>query len=300
MNKEILKMIKCIEEDRESGASELAVKALNTINYFAKVSKSSNSDEYISELKEVCKRIIRSRASMAALTNLTSYIYYLIINSKITKLNALKKFTISSCDHLLNELYNLKEKIARNFFNSINDKVKILTHSYSSNVINSLIFARNKIAKVYVTESRPLFEGRKTAKILMNNGINVVFIVDYGISNVIKDVDLVTLGCDSILPDGSLVNKLGSYIIALIAKHYKREVFVVTESWKVSTREVLIEEKNPKEVWDIVGIEVKNPYFDVTPAELITSYITEDGRMNLGFVKEKVREFRKYLSLIEY
>lgn len=299
MNKEVLDKIREIKEDRESGASELAKKALNTIIWYANSSKSNTSKEYLNELKEVCERIVQLRPSMAVITNITSYSYYSVVNSNIKEVSKLKKFTISFCKDLLKELVNTKEKVARNFIELIDGKVRVLTHSYSSNVVNSLIFAKNKIAKVYVTESRPLLEGKKTAKLLANSGVKVAFIVDFGVSRIIEDIDFVVLGCDSILPNGSLVNKLGSYLIALAANQHSKEVFVVTESWKVSTKKVLIEEKEPKEVWDINEIEVKNPYFDITPAYLITKYITEEGVMNLSSIKEKVREFKTYLSLLE-
>ncbi len=97
----------------------------------------------------------------------------------------------------------------------------------------------------------------------------------------INEATCVALGADSVRADGSLVNKVGSYPLALMAREAGKPVYVLCETLKVAAPEfpLVLEEKDPVEALPdmIAGLSARNPYFDVTPAALITAYITEHG-----------------------
>ena len=100
--------------------------------------------------------------------------------------------------------------------------------------------------------------------------------------------DKVMLGCDAILPDGSIVNKIGTFPMAMVAMQFARPVYVLGETLKYVKR-VEIEERDPAEVIDpkkLKGARIINPAFDVTPAEYIHVLITEKGLMSPAAVRD--------------
>src|SRR4030042_6136853 len=134
-----------------------------------------------------------------------------------------------------------QDKINRIVFKLIDDDNKIFTHCHSTNVINALIYSKNKRKKfqVYNTETRPLFQGRKTAKELRKVGIKVTMFVDSAAAIAIekeneKDkiyADKIFFGADALLEDG-VINKIGSGMIDELAFRHKIPVYIIADSWK--------------------------------------------------------------------
>jgi len=153
---------------------------------------------------------------------------------------------------------------------------------------------KRKKFRVIVTETRPLNQGLATAKELAAAHIETTYIVDSAVSSVMKQVTKVLIGCDAILADGSIVNKIGTYTIALVAEKFQTPVFVAAETLKYDRITVMgtaepIEERGPEEVTDtkdLKGVKISNPAFDVTPASLISALITEKGIMRPELIRE--------------
>jgi len=149
-----------------------------------------------------------------------------------------------------------------------------------------------KNIKVYSDETRPLLQGsRLTAWELSNSGIDVTVICDNTAAKVMMDkkVDMVIVGADRIAKNGDTANKIGTYMVAISAKAHKIPFYVAaplsTFDFNIdSGMEIPIEERDPAEVTEFFGkktapdgVKVYSPAFDVTPAELITAFITEVG-----------------------
>ena len=178
---------------------------------------------------------------------------------------------------------------------------KIFTHCHSTNVVNALIFAKKSWAKfeVYNTETRPLFQGRKTAKELRKAGIKVTMFVDSAMATAIekensKDkmfVDKVFLGADALLTNG-VINKIGSGMLAELAHNHKIPFYVIADSWKFSKKKVPIENRSLNEVWNRApkNVKIKNPAFEFVPEKYISGIVTEFGIMKYN---EFVRKMRK-------
>ena len=159
-----------------------------------------------------------------------------------SKKTAKKLLSLRPTEPMMENVLNLAEK--GHSLNSINAHFKeaqdlinqkvfkliengdiIFTHCHSTNVVNALIYAKKKGKKfeVYNTETRPLYQGRKTAKQLKNAKIKVTMFTDSAVDVVlsgeqkIKKPDKVFLGADAITKKG-IVNKIGSEIIAVFAK----------------------------------------------------------------------------------
>jgi len=172
----------------------------------------------------------------------------------------------------------------------ITDGDKILTHCNSSAVIAILgtAWKQGKRFEVTVTETRPRFQGRLTARELGLIGIPVTLILDDAVRFFLNKIDKVFVGADAVAANGALVNKIGTSLIALAAHEARVRVFVAAETYKFSPETLIgelieIEERDaseiirPDELSQIPNATVRNPAFDVTPPEYIDLIITEKG-----------------------
>ena len=177
-----------------------------------------------------------------------------------------------------------QNKINKKVLKLIRNGDVIFTHCHSTNVINALIYAKNKGKKfeVYNTETRPLFQGRKTARELKKAGIKVTMFVDSALGIALskeqgtKKADKVFLGADALLKKG-IINKVGSEVIAKIARQEKIPVYIIADSWKFTKKKMPLENRKLNEVWDKApkNIKIKNPAFEFIEKKFITKIITE-------------------------
>ena len=151
---------------------------------------------------------------------------------------------------------------------------------------------------VYVSETRPLLQGsRLTAWELTQAGIDVTVLADGMAATLMRDgaVDLVIVGADRIAANGDVANKIGTYALALAARHHDIP-FYVAAPWSsvdpatATGQDIPIEHRGADELreWNgtmIVpeGAAVYNPAFDVTPADLVTAIITDRGTMRAPY-----------------
>ena len=152
--------------------------------------------------------------------------------------------------------------------------------------------------RVYSDETRPLLQGsRLTAWELHRAGIEVWTICDDMAGLVMREgkIDLVIVGADRIAANGDTANKIGTYSVAVLAKHHHIPFYVAApySTFDLSLadgRGIPIEERDPQEIGHGFGrttapegIRYYNPAFDVTPAELIAGFITERGILHPPF-----------------
>lgn len=212
--------------------------------------------------------------------------------------NVLNKVGKEEFIHITSHFDKAQEEINKIVFSLIDKKDVIYTHCHSTNVVNSLVYSKKKGKKfrVYNTETRPLFQGRKTAEELKKAGIDVTMFVDSAMDVALskkqgtKKVTKIFLGADALLKKGAM-NKIGSGAIAKLAKMNKIPVYIIADSWKYSPREVEIEERNFHEVWENLPnkhyIKIKNPAFELIPRKYIKGIVTEWGLMSYKkFLKE--------------
>jgi eIF-2B alpha/beta/delta-like uncharacterized protein len=145
--------------------------------------------------------------------------------------------------------------------------------------------------KVYAAETRPRQQGaRLTVFEFMEDGIDTTLITDGMIGTVFREgrVDCCVVGADRILRTGHVINKIGTYTMAIAAKHHGIPFYSVapmsTVDMETNPEDVVIEERDPDEIRVINGIpvtvptaKVYNPAFDMTPPELMTAIITDKG-----------------------
>ncbi|GAB6157683.1 S-methyl-5-thioribose-1-phosphate isomerase [Desulfotomaculum varum] len=151
---------------------------------------------------------------------------------------------------------------------------------------------KGKRIHVFADETRPLLQGaRLTAWEMLQAGIPVTLITDNmaGYLMAKKKIDCVIVGADRITANGDVANKIGTYGVAVLAKHHNIPFYVAAPLSTIdlslsSGDEIPIEERDPREVTHPggqamapEGVQVWNPAFDVTPHQLVTAIITEQG-----------------------
>ena len=152
--------------------------------------------------------------------------------------------------------------------------------------------AQGRVALVWVDETRPVMQGsRLTAWECLRDGIPHRLVADVVAASLMArgEVDLVVTGADRIAANGDTANKIGTYALAVLARHhgvpfYIAAPFSTIDAALASGQQIPIEERDPSEVRRMAGrptapegSPVYNPAFDVTPATLITAIVTERG-----------------------
>jgi len=163
--------------------------------------------------------------------------------------------------------------------------------------------------KVFADETRPLLQGaRLTAYELHSAGVDVTLICDNMSGMVMKNgwVQAVFVGCDRVAANGDTANKIGTSMVATLAKRYNVPFYVCapTSTIDMATAtgaDIKIEERKPEEVTEMwysermapEGVKVFNPAFDVTDNDLITGIITEYGIARAPFTPDFEKIFEK-------
>jgi len=184
----------------------------------------------------------------------------------------------------------------------IKDNARILTycnagtlatagHGTALGIIRSAVEAGNKVS-VFTAETRPLLQGaRLTAWELVEENIPVTLITDNMAGHLMSrgEIDVVVVGTDRVAANGDVANKIGTYMLAVLAQRHHIPFYVACPLSSIDLgmangAAIPIEERSASEIlgfrraqWAAEGVKVRNPAFDVTPAELVTGLITEKG-----------------------
>ncbi len=306
---DINKKIKEIANDNLSGSKELAKNALECLISFSERSDSESSGQFYEELLHVGKKIVGSQPSMAPLFNVVNRVLFEAeVNiEQGVKLERLKRIVISTCNEILVKSEKGGKLIAHATSELIKDPSIILTHSYSSTIVSSLIIAKSsgREFKVFVTESRPLLEGRKTAQKLEGGGINTTLIADAASFYFLNKIDLILVGADCICYEG-VVNKIGTKGLAIAASEYGVPLYVLAEENKFLPvkyrKSPVILEKNQDELLgeDYRDLKALNIYFDITPFKFITGIVTENGLISETEVRNSLENLKVSKGLLNH
>lgn len=165
------------------------------------------------------------------------------------------------------------------------------SHGTALGVIRSAVEAGKKIS-VIADETRPFLQGaRLTAWEMVQEKIPVTLITDNmaGFMMSRGEVDAVVVGTDRVAANGDVANKIGTYMVAVLAQRHRIPFYVACPLSTIdmsiaSGVDIPIEERHADEVkgfrdfhWAAEGVQIRNPSFDITPAELVTALITEKG-----------------------
>ena len=203
---------------------------------------------------------------------------------------------------ITNHFEEAQDKINNHVVKLINSKDILFTHCHSTNVVKSVIYSKQQGKKfeVYNTETRPLFQGRKTSREFAKAKIKVTQFVDSAVGIALskkqktKKVTKIFLGCDAILKNGDVINKVGSKTIAILAKENKIPLYIVADSWKFTKKNQDLEQRSYDEIWDNApkNIRIRNPAFGKIPSKYIKAIISDLGVLTL---KQFVKQASKFI-----
>ncbi|MFC1940143.1 translation initiation factor eIF-2B [Chloroflexota bacterium] len=285
---EIISLIEEIRDDKTHGASELARQAVNVLRIAAERSQAANTGEFLQEQKEIRQELISTHPAMAPLFNITRRLADAIaVKARRMDMDSLRQLTISKADEIISDSLQAVAQIAKYGSRIVADGDRIMTHSYSSTVVAVLkeAFTNHRDIEVITTRSGPGRTGERIAYELGLHGIPVTYIDDTAVGLYIATVNKVMVGADRVCADGEIINGIGTYQLALASGKANIPFYVLCETLKfdprLSSNEVELEEAEPSEVVDPArlppGVRIKNPYFDITPLELVTAVVTENG-----------------------
>lgn len=275
-----------IKQLEVQGARNVAVAAIKAIEALAKETESKDKKEFLRELSEAKKVLFASRETEPLMRNAVRWIESQVEKNTNKNVEMLAETVTSASEQFLKNLEGSKEKIAEIGAKRIRNKSVVLTHCHSSTVTHLLSKAKleGKSFEVICTESRPVFQGRITAKEMLELGVKTTLIVDSAARFFMNQVDQVFVGADALTSEGNVVNKIGTSMIALIAKEARTPFYVVSELLKFDPVTRLgdyekIEERSPDEVWENPpkSLTIKNPAFDITRRDFIHGIICEEG-----------------------
>ena len=259
-------------------------------------------NEFLSRLAETADYLESSRPTAVNLAWALHRCCSAVRRSEETDPAVLLRRLLNEALEILAEDIDMCSAIGRNGLSLIRDNMGILTHCNAGALATggcgtalAPVYAAKEAGlniRVYSDETRPLLQGaRLTAWELSYNGIDVTTICDSMAAQVMREgkVDLVIVGADRVAANGDAANKIGTYQLAITA-NYHHVPFYVAIPYSTIDRSlpdgshIPIEQRHESEITTFNGkrispetIKVYNPAFDVTPAELITGYITEKG-----------------------
>lgn len=165
---------------------------------------------------------------------------------------------------------------------------------------------QHKLKHVYIDETRPLLQGaRLTSWELGNDGIPSTLLTDNAAGFLMQQgmVNVVVVGADRIAANGDVANKVGTYSLAVLARHHGIPMYVAAPTSTIDFemndgKGIPIEQRNSKEVTESFGKKVApdhtvvySPAFDITPADLVSAIVTEKGVLTKPFEKS-IRKIR--------
>lgn len=263
------------------GAENIAIAGIHA---FGEKLKETKDEE---KLKGYIKELSSLRVTEPALRNGLKYCF----------LNFKKNPQV--VDEAVEYFKTAKAKIVEIGAKKIHDGMTIFTHCHASTVTAILLTAWKQGKKFTVrnTETRPKYQGRKTARELAGAGIPVIHSVDSAGRLALSLCDLFLFGADAVTVEGNVVNKIGTTAFAEFARLYEIPVYSCTNSWKfdpdtIGGADEPIEERDSDEVWDDApkGVKIINPAFEVTGADRINGIITELGVFKPETLVEEIKK----------
>ncbi|MHA2183460.1 MAG: translation initiation factor eIF-2B [Promethearchaeota archaeon] len=274
------------------GATNVALSAIDFLDNYVKRLDEKNLNDCMKSLYHAIDILINTRPTEPAMKNGLKFIMKKLEREKNScSVDNLPTMIESYKNQYSSMLENSKKKIAEIGARRIPAAIKeftVMTHCHSTVVSAILLEAKRqeKKFKVINTETQPKLQGRKTAKELLEAGIKVIHVVDSAMRWAVRhfEVDVIIIGADSITSEGTIINKIGSRLLASVAHEEHVPFYVASPLLKYNPETNLgiletIEMRDPTEIWDDPpkGIKILNPAFETVSRRYIDGLITEAG-----------------------
>lgn len=289
------KVLEDIKKVKIQGAENIALASAKSIKQLVR------QGETYSQLLKARKQLLATRPTEPCMQNTLNFIF-----NDCDK-NNFKQVVNNNVDEALAHFKHAKQKIAECGSQKIHNGDTIFTHCHSSTVISIFKKAKQegKKFKVMCTETRPLYQGRITAKELSKLKIPVTMFVDSAARYALKKADFMIMGADAITSEGKVINKVGSELFAEIAFMLDVSLYVATNSWKFDPKSIFgiepaIEQRLTKEVWPKKpkNVDISNLAFEKVSPRIVTAIISELGVLMPSNFVEEVKLHHSWMNLI--
>jgi len=258
--------------------------AFNILSELYSIAVKSSEKELVKRLLELKDVVLNERPTSMAPLNILKQIGLYILEHGFTSVD---KYIVELRDKYESALERAAEIMSKRI---VSGEV-LLSNSNSLAVRKVLrhLSDQGKNVKIYVTESRPGNEGLLLVEYAESLGFEVYLIIDSAVRFFMKNIDKIIVGAEAVASNGAVVSKIGTSLIALIAKEARKRVFVVAPILKFS-HETLYGEllKLPEYDWRFlvseeeisklpVDYRARVPLYDVTPSEYVDAIVTEYG-----------------------
>ncbi|MFB6284371.1 MAG: hypothetical protein ABEK59_10640 [Halobacteria archaeon] len=310
--------VETVETDRRHGSSYLSIRALEVL-------RDGAAKEGIDELRRKAESLVEARPSMQVLANRVNRLMYRAFRDGDDEDSGTdKEKLLDLAVEELERVHSADSDAASNAAEFLDDVVFTLSRSQT---VTETLERACELRRIYVSKSCPGDEGVDVAGSLARNPDvdgEVTLVPDSAAAWVASKADALLVGADTVLPDGRVVNKVGTYPASSVAQEKGCDVYVVTSRDKIypwrDDASGTVEDGNLEremaeadDVLDITlepglggenceregkkrmdGFSVESPMFETVPAENISGVVTENGVIDEDDIKEVSREFWTY------
>uniref|UniRef100_A0A673L7C2 Translation initiation factor eIF2B subunit alpha n=1 Tax=Sinocyclocheilus rhinocerous TaxID=307959 RepID=A0A673L7C2_9TELE len=298
-NDKIFKLVEYFRAQiREDPDVASAVAAIRSLLEFLKREQSETILGLRENMTKAIHRLEETDSSVAVSSGGELFLRFISLTSlEHPDLSQCKNVMIERGELFLKKISLSRGKVGKLCHTFIKDGAKILTHSSSRVVLKVLenAAADNKRFTVYVTESQPDSAGKLMAQKLCNLNIPVTVVLDAAVGYIMEKVDLVIVGAEGVVESGGVINKIGTYQMAVCSKAHNKPFYVVAESFKFVRLYPLNQQDVPdrfKYKADILktvkDLNQEHPMIDYTPPSLITLLFTDLGVLTPSAVSDEL------------
>jgi methylthioribose-1-phosphate isomerase len=300
--KDYRSVIRAIKQMVIRGAPAIGVAAAMGVALGALKIRTQDRDRFEARLDAICREMAAARPTAVNLTWAVESMRRVVAEAGHEPVRRLQSRLVTEAKKILVEDIAINRAIGRHGQRLLKDRSRVLTHCNAGalatggygtalGVVRSAVEAGKRI-EVLADETRPFLQGaRLTAWELVEAGIPVTVIADNAAGYLMQQgkVNAVIVGADRIAANGDVANKIGTYMVAVLAKTHKIPFYVAaplsTIDPSVKTgKEIPIEKRDEQEVTHFKGkrtvpdgVGAENPAFDVTPHRYVSAIITEKG-----------------------
>lgn len=269
-----------------------------------------DADDFYPFLEDRARALLATRPTAVSLKNAVNHVLRGVTERQDRAtdaggsppdLEALRHAAEAAAEAFAKRSLDALDQIARHAAERIDDGDAVLTHCNSQAALGGIVLAheQGRDVRVYATESRPFRQGLITVRQLSKAGVPARYVVDSAMGHVMDHVDVCMVGADAITATGTVVNKIGTRLVALAARASGVPFYTCAETYKfhpdtLDGKGVPIETRPVEEVIDPDelpdGVTVENPVFDFTPARYVDAIITEVGVVGAHEAANVIRE----------
>jgi methylthioribose-1-phosphate isomerase len=307
-------VIRAIKDLVIRGAPAIGCAAAMGVALGALKIRAKGTKRFMARFDAICREMVEARPTAVNLSWAVERMRQVAEQTSYRDIDTLKRHLIQEARKIVKEDIAINQAMGRHGQRLLKDGFRVLTHCNAGalatggygtalGVVRAAVEAGKRI-EVSADETRPFLQGaRLTAWEMKASGIPVTVVTDNGAGYLMHQgkVDAVIVGADRIAANGDVANKIGTFMVAVLARAHKIPFYVAAPVSTIdisvgSGKEIPIEQRDTREVTHVhgkrttpEGVKVENPAFDMTPHRYVSAIITEKGIMTPPF-KPKIHQ----------